>query len=135
MYIPEDQLVTWSNQGGTTNSIAAHTSIRNALEANDSGLNRPDFEIFLQGSYKNSTNIRADSDVDLVVQYDKVYYRDLARLSPGEVQLYNGCHNTVDYGAVNWRNDVERALRKKFRDSSPARLRQSDRLRCGTSAP
>ena len=114
MYIPEDQLTRWSNQGGTTNSIAAHTSIRNALEANDSGLNRPDFEIFLQGSYKNSTNIRADSDVDLVVEYNKVYHRDLARLSPGEVQRYNGCHNTVDYGAVNWRNDVERALRKKF---------------------
>src|SRR5260370_7552153 len=46
--IPEDQLTRWSTQGGTTNSIAAHTSVRNALEANDSGLNRPDFEIYLQ---------------------------------------------------------------------------------------
>ncbi len=114
MYIPEDRLATWSNQGGTVNSIAAHTSIRNALEANDSGLNRPDFEMYLQGSYKNSTNIRADSDVDLVVQYNKIYFRDLACLSPEEVQRYNGCHNTVDYGAVEWRNDVERALRRKF---------------------
>jgi predicted nucleotidyltransferase len=112
--IPEDRLTAWSNQGGTTNSIAAHTSIRNALFANDSGLNRPDFEIYLQGSYKNSTNIRADSDVDLVVQYNKVYYRDLARLSPPEVQRYEGSHHTVEYDAVKWRGDVEKALRKKF---------------------
>lgn len=112
--IPEDQLATWSNQGGTANSIAAHTCIRNALEANDSGLNRPDFEIYLQGSYKNSTNIRADSDVDLVVQYNKYFNRDLARLSPVEVNRYEASHHTVDYGPVNWRNDVERALRKKF---------------------
>jgi hypothetical protein len=112
--IPEDQLVTWSNQGGTTNSIAAHTSVRNALEANDSGLNRPDFEIYLQGSYKNSTNIRADSDVDLVAQFNNVYYRDLSRLSPAEAQRYEGTHHTVDYDAVKWRADVEAALRKKF---------------------
>lgn len=112
--IPEDQLIRWSNQGGTDNSIAAHNSIRNALEANDSGLNRPDFEIYLQGSYRNSTNIRADSDVDLVVQYNKYFRRDLTRLSPVEVQRYEASHHNVDYGPVNWRSDVEKALRKKF---------------------
>jgi hypothetical protein len=112
--IPQDQLTRWSNQGGTTNAIAAHTSIRNALEANDSGLNRPDFEIYLQGSYKNSTNIRADSDVDLVVQYNRYFNRDLTRLSPVEVNRYEASHHIVDYGPANWRNDVERTLRKKF---------------------
>ena len=112
--IPEDRLTAWSNQGGTTNSIAAHTSVRNALLANDSGLNRPDFEIYLQGSYKNGTNIRADSDVDLVVQYNKYFRRDLARLSPVEVQRYEASHHNVDYGPLNWRGDVEKALRKKF---------------------
>lgn len=112
--IPEAQLATWSNQDGTANSMAAHTSVRKALEANDSGLNCADFEIYLQGSYRNKTNIRADSDVDLVVQYDKVYYRDLANLSPLELQLYQGCHSRVDYGAVEWRTDVEKALRRKF---------------------
>ena len=112
--IPENRLTAWSNLGGTTNSIIAHSSIRTALEANDSGLNRPDFEIFLQGSYKNSTNIRADSDVDLVVQYNKIYYRDLAQLSNDERQRYANSHHTTDYGAVQWRADVERALRAKF---------------------
>jgi hypothetical protein len=40
MPIPEDQLKTWSNPGGTANSISAHKSIRNALEAAD---DRTDF--------------------------------------------------------------------------------------------
>ena len=112
--IPEDRLTAWSNQGGTTNSIAAHTSVRNGLLANDSGLNRPDFEIFLQGSYRNSTNIRADSDVDLVVQYNKVFYKDVSRLTAPELQRYEKSHHTVDYNAVKWRGDVEKALRAKF---------------------
>jgi hypothetical protein len=114
MFIPEDQLKTWSNQGGTANSMAAHNSIRNALEANDSPLKGNDFEIFLQGSYRNSTNIRADSDVDVVVQLNKVWYKDLSGLTAAERTLYEQTYSSGDYGAKDWRRDVEQALRKKF---------------------
>ena len=112
--IPESQLVAWSNQGGTTNSIAAHKAIRSALEALDSPMYGRDFEIFLQGSYKNSTNIRADSDVDVVVQSNEVFYKDLSWL-PADQQVAQkrsfipGSHNAQD-----WRRVVEVALRKKF---------------------
>ena len=106
--IPEDRLTAWSNQGGTTNSIAAHTSVRNALLANDSGLNRPDFEIFLQGSYRNSTNIRADSDVDVVVQLNQPYYKDTSRLiSAQTAAIESSWLPSFNYGAIEWRRDVE----------------------------
>ena len=42
-------------------------SIRDALTANE-GLSEFKPEIFLQGSYKNGTNLRRDSDVDVVVR-------------------------------------------------------------------
>ena len=36
-----------------------------------------DFKIFLQGSYKNDTNVYGDSDVDVVIRLDEIYYTDL----------------------------------------------------------
>lgn len=117
MAIPDDQLTRWCNQGGTTNSIAAHTSIRNALESNDSLLSGRNFEIFLQGSYRNSTNIRADSDVDLVVQLNEVFYKDLSRLNGFEKIAQERTYDAFGparHNAVDWRADVGSALRKKF---------------------
>jgi hypothetical protein len=112
--IPEAQLATWSNQGGTANSIAAHKSIRFALEALDSLIHDRDFEIFLQGSYKNSTNIRADSDVDVVVQSNEVFYKDLSRLPEAQRAAQERSYNPGRHNAQEWRADVEAALRKKF---------------------
>jgi hypothetical protein len=115
--ISENQLVTWSNPGGTDNSQRAHTSVRNALEALDSPIRDRDFEIFLQGSYKNSTNIRADSDVDLVVQLNEVFYKDLSRL-PADQQAKQvrdyAVYGPGRHNAQDWRRDVEAALRTKF---------------------
>jgi hypothetical protein len=114
MPIPEEQLKTWSNPGGTQNSISAHTSIRNALEAADSPIRDKQPEIFLQGSYRNSTNIRADSDVDVVVQLNAPYYRDMSRLIPEQSAAFERTWLPSAYGAIDWRRDVEQALRKKF---------------------
>lgn len=63
MSISETQLTSWSNQGAITNSINMHTYIRNALAAHTwpAGMK---YEVYLQGSYPNPTNIRGDSDVD-----------------------------------------------------------------------
>jgi hypothetical protein len=107
--IPEAQLATWSNQGGTANSMTAHKSIRFALEALDCPIYGRDFEIFLQGSYKNSTNIRADSDVDVVVQSNEVFYTDLSRMPPDQqakqvrdYAVYGpGRHNAQDWGRMS----------------------------------
>ena len=36
--------------------------------------------VFLQGSYKNDTNVYGDSDVDIVIYTDAVYYSDTSNL-------------------------------------------------------
>src|SRR5437660_7617506 len=107
--IPEDQLIRWSNQGGTANSITAHKSIRTALEATDSPIYGRDFEIFLQGSYKNSTNIRADSDVDIVVQSNEVFYKNLSRLPADQQAAQQRGYGPGRHDARDWRADVENA--------------------------
>lgn len=75
MGIPENQLKSWSHQGATVSAREAHESIRDALSLYGwpPGM-KP--EVYLQGSYKNETNIRGDSDVDVVVQLNGIQPND-----------------------------------------------------------
>ncbi len=66
MPIPEAQLETWSSQGAITTSASTYQTIRNALEASTAGYAGKDYNIFLQGSYGNDTNIFAESVVDVI---------------------------------------------------------------------
>jgi len=60
MAIPEAQLETWSHQGATVTSESTNGSIKTALESSNSKIKNKNTDIYLQGSYKNSTNIRFD---------------------------------------------------------------------------
>ena len=75
MAIPENQLETWSRQGATASATALYERIRTALK-NDTALQGRDFDVFLQGSYRNSTNIYGDSDVDVVAMLKETFKPD-----------------------------------------------------------
>ena len=68
MGIPNSQLETWSHQGAQENAKRTHESIRTALKGLSWG--RITKTEYLQGSYKNHTNIYGNSDVDIVVELD-----------------------------------------------------------------
>jgi hypothetical protein len=68
MAIPGKTLGFWSHHRSAMASKQAHTSIRRALSNYSGWAQDIVYDIFLQGSYKNSTNLQRDSDVDLVVQ-------------------------------------------------------------------
>lgn len=74
MGIPERQLEGWSNDGATGAAQLTHTAIRQALRGWQGWPADLRFEDYLQGSYRNSTTIRSDSDVDIVVEMTPVYY-------------------------------------------------------------
>lgn len=61
MSIPESTLARWSHHEAGTAFKQAHVPIRKALEAHR-GLSQFMYEVFLQGSYKNDTNLGGDSD-------------------------------------------------------------------------
>lgn len=114
MTIPESQLTTWSHQGAVTTSAATHESIRNALAANSSPIRSMDYDAFLQGSYKNDTNIRGDSDVDLVVQLNSTFQSDLSALTEPEKELYARTFPDATYLWEDFRRDVLTALRAYY---------------------
>lgn len=115
--ISENQLMTWANQGSVTNSKRTHEAIRNALSANSELNSSFSYEVFLQGSYKNDTNIRGDSDVDLVVKLTSIFEYDISLLPPAEATHFRLGLSPSNFPFQTWKESVFDALRAYF--SSP----------------
>lgn len=113
MSIPESQLETWCNQGATVTSAAAYTSIKTALGDPKSKVRDLNPEIYLQGSYGNSTNIFADSDVDIVVQYNSVYDWDVSSL-PLPQQMLFAAVPKVNHSWKDFHAQVVESLRSYY---------------------
>ena len=108
MTISESQLTTWSNQGGTIASENTHIAIRNALKKH-AWQNNVTYDDYLQGSYRNHTNIYANSDVDLVVELTSTFYSNLSESQKSALGL-----TPATYGFNSFREDVISALRNYF---------------------
>jgi len=117
MAVSESQLETWSHQGAVTTAVTTHELIRNALSSGRSHIQTSNFEVFLQGSYKNSTNIRGESDVDIVVQLNDTYHRDLSALPPDQESAYMQARSEATYLLPQFRVDVLQTLRDRFGSS------------------
>jgi predicted nucleotidyltransferase len=131
MPIPESQLETWSHQGAVATASATYKSIQTALAANSSPIKGRDYEVYLQGSYKNDTNIRGDSDVDVVVQLNSSWGRDLSNLSEYEKRLYQAAFENATYLWHHFRTDVLTALRKYYGDGAIKEGNKSLKLSAG----
>ncbi|MCK4782474.1 MAG: nucleotidyltransferase [Desulfobacteraceae bacterium] len=73
----EEKFKRWAAPPGKTEKERcsnAEKAIRNAIKASDK-LNHRNIRIFTQGSYRNNTNVRADSDVDVgILCFDTFFY-------------------------------------------------------------
>ena len=82
-------------------------------------------DIFLQGSYANSTNIKQDSDIDIVVCYKNSYYSDITALSESERNTYNSNRSDSTYSFATFKNDVQNCLEEVF--WSPPKTERKDK--------
>ncbi len=112
MSIAESTLASWSHHEAGTAFKQAHVPIRKALEAHK-GLSQFKYEVFLQGSYKNDTNLGGDSDVDVVVRLSSKLKPAVADLT-GERLQENGSHKFVHRQWRSFRDEALKALRAKF---------------------
>lgn len=116
MAIGNDQLSTWANSPGSTRATSTYRKITTALS--HSGVSQvKGCEVYLQGSYANSTNIRVDSDIDVVVQLNSVFGYSLSRLTePQKLLFYRTYHDNATYHWSDLRRDVISALKSYFGD-------------------
>ena len=114
MAISEIQLETWSHQGSIQQSAATYAVIKQALNDPNAPFAWRDYSIFLQGSYRNSTNVRAESDVDIVICLSSTYYSDISCLNDVERARYNADRVPSSYSFDAFKGDVTDWLRTKF---------------------
>lgn len=116
MTIPSTQLETWSNPGADDSAMTTYHRVKNVLEADNSILEQKNksFNVYLQGSYKNATNIYADSDVDIVVRLDSTFRRTLANLTSMQKQKYKQAFSSATYGWEDFHADVVATLENQY---------------------
>lgn len=114
MAISEEQLATWSKQGPSAQFTATYETIRGVLNDSSSPYYSKEFTIFLQGSYKNDSNVYGDSDVDVVIRLDGTFYTDLDQLPADDIAAYNAARSSATYSLQQFKADVVGWLTKKY---------------------
>jgi len=108
----ENTFNQWAKPPGKTEQERCENSekaIRNAI-ATSNKLNQRDIKVFTQGSYRNNTNVRKDSDVDVgIICYDAFF-----PAYPEGTDAKTFGHSDGTYGYLVFKNEVEEALVSYF---------------------
>ena len=104
-----------------------HEAIRRVLDAYrwPQGMT---YDFYLQGSYRNDTNIRGDSDVDVVLELTSAFKYDATSLSQSE----QGALASLSPAAYNWndfRRETFKALESGFGSEMVAQGNKSIKLK------
>ncbi len=115
----EEAFNSWSQPPAKTEQERcenAEKAIRKAIEASDK-LKYKDIKIFAQGSYRNNTNVRKESDVDIGILCHNTFFFDLP--SGATREQFGITPSTYSY--KEFKNDVQDALVSYFGASAVKR--------------
>jgi len=113
MNVSEDQLTRWAKPPSETEEGKCQNAVRQITDAVRAKFGN-DVSIFLQGSYKNRTNVRLDSDVDVVVRHDAYYFPDVSGMSESDKQKFWRGFVSSQYTFIQFKNDIQSILVNKF---------------------
>ena len=132
MAIPESQLSRWSHHGPQDASIRTHEAIRRVLAAYDwpKGVT---YDFYLQGSYRNDTNIRGDSDVDVVLELQSTFLHDTSVLPEYDKNRLLGSFGPATYDWNDFRRDALKAVEDGFGKTLVAQGNKSIKLKANPS--
>ncbi len=134
MAIPESQLEIWSKQGSVTQSSTTYQIIRNALLDSKAVYADKSFEVFLQGSYGNDTNIYAESDVDTVMRLDSIFGYDISKLPPEQQAAFEQVFGEpASYTFAEFKRGVVTRLTKAFGDDNVMPGNKAIKIKAGGS--
>lgn len=117
----EDQFRRWSSRASDAEGDKrerTERAIREALQDSPE-LSGQQVRVFAKGSYKNNTNVRLDSDVDVAVEFQEIFYwqatNDAAGMTGADLEI---TPYSSPYPPERFKNDVERALVTRFGESA-----------------
>ncbi len=117
----EDRFRRWSGPASDTEDDKrdrTERAIREAIQDSPE-LSGRQVRVFAKGSYKNNTNVRLDSDVDVAVEFKGIFYWEATNGAAGMsgadlgITPYSG-----SYPPERFKDDVERALVNRFGSSA-----------------
>jgi hypothetical protein len=118
--IPEQQLTVWAKQGTVPGSKKTYDDIAAVLEDGDAPYSNRKFKVFLQGSYRNDTNVYAESDVDVVIRLDAVFYYDISALTEADQGNFRRTHKDAEYNLQAFKTSVTQWLAANYgQDADP----------------
>lgn len=121
----EDTLKAWVKPASETEEAKrdrTEKAIRECLR--DAGFSASVLRVFAKGSYANSTNVRADSDVDVAAEYTSMIFNEQMHGVEGVSDAEIGLSPSDDGYSGNtkgFKDDIEAALKKTFGSSSVTR--------------
>jgi len=110
----EQTFRAWSKPSSETEQAKAENAermIREAIWEHDA-LAEMEIEVFAQGSYKNNTNVREDSDVDICVCLMRPFFADFS-MAEGITERDAGLSDS-NYTYEEFKSEVGAALVSKF---------------------
>lgn len=113
MPFSENQLTTWAGQGAQSSSATTYNSIKTCIDGISWNADIS-YEIYLQGSYKNSTNIRGNSDVDVVLEFKSSFYSNAWTLPADEFKEYDEYYPNAKYSLDDFKAAVLDGLQKYY---------------------
>jgi hypothetical protein len=119
--VSDDQLAAWTKPAFGNEEKKAETTERMIREAvcEHALLKTLDVRVFAKGSFKNNTNVRRDSDVDVAVEYRGMITTQFAEGASFEglgLSHYSGTFKDTGKGA--FKAAVGEAMRKAFGSSA-----------------
>lgn len=115
MAISEAQLETWSQHGKTGQFTDTYNSIRGNLLDASAPYPVKDLEVYLQGSYGNTTNVWADSDVDVVLCHTGAFYYDISGMNQAEQDAFKAAFSgNAAYGYTEFKGDAESFIARLY---------------------
>ena len=103
--------------GAQVTSKETYATVKLALESADAGYADKNYNVFLQGSYGNDTNIYKESDVDVVIRLDSIFTYDIKNLQPDQKIAFQAAHPAATYTHTHFRDHVLEVLYNRFGDA------------------
>jgi hypothetical protein len=113
MATSESQLITWSHQGAIQTSASTYESVKTCIESINWNSD-VEYVVYLQGSYKNTTNIRGNSDVDIIVELSSVFYSNKYSLPPEQLAEFDNYYGVGKYELAAFKKVVLSGLQNRY---------------------
>lgn len=128
MNISGDQLTTWAKPPSETEEGKCQSAVNRITDAIRARFGNT-VSVFKQGSYKNRTNVRLDSDVDIVVLHKDYFFSDVGGMPESDKQKYWDSFNASTYTFPQFKNDIQNILINEFDVDAVERKNKCIRVR------